>query len=69
MYNIANASEKMLNYVTNEIATNYHFGKKEAKNMVQNSAFMIMLKEEPDFVFHYNVEYWAKEIINEHTLN
>jgi endo-alpha-1,4-polygalactosaminidase (GH114 family) len=60
--------EKMIDYVIRAIIANYHFDLTKAKTMVNKSAFLEMLQEDPEFVFHYNVEYWAREVVNENVL-
>lgn len=58
--------EKMRNYVINELAINFKYDLEKAKSMVYDSVFNELLLEEPDYVFHYSVGYWAKEVQNEY---
>jgi hypothetical protein len=38
---------------------------RKAISLMIRSTFVKMLRKHPDYVFHYNTEYWAKEIISE----
>lgn len=54
--------EKMRNYVINNLVADYHYDKEKAKLMVSDSVFNELLEEETEYVFHYSVMYWAKEV-------
>lgn len=58
--------QKMKQYVINDLVDKYNYNVKEAENMVEESVFNQLLKEDTDYVFHYSVAYWAKEIYNEY---
>lgn len=47
---------------------NFDIPFEESVRMVQDSSFTDMLDEDPNFVLHYSVSYWAKEIIEEYEL-
>ena len=59
--------QKMKQYVINNLIDKYNYSFSEAEKMVEQSVFNQLLKEDTDYVFHYSVEYWAKEIYNEYT--
>lgn len=60
--------EKMRKYVVQNLVTNYHYDYEEAKKVVLESTFNQLLEEDTDYVLHYTVDYWAKEVNNENTL-
>ncbi len=56
---------KMKKYVINSLVADYQYDSKLAEKTVENSVFRKLLEEDTDYVFHYSVDYWAKEINNE----
>lgn len=60
--------EKMRDYVINALVANYHYNYDTAKDMVFDSVFNKLLIEDTDYVFHYTVSYWAKEVNNEYCM-
>lgn len=58
--------QEMKNYVIDELTEEYYYTKEIAKNIVKKSSFNKLINEEPDYVFHYNVSYWAEEINKEY---
>ena len=60
--------EKMRKYVIQNLVTNYHYEDDNAKRVVLESTFNQLLEEDTDYVLHYTVDYWAKEVNNENTL-
>ncbi|MCH5192487.1 MAG: hypothetical protein J1F11_00895 [Oscillospiraceae bacterium] len=55
---------KTLLYVADSISELYNIDMEEAKKIVMDSGFPDLLDEIPDFVQHYDADYWAKEIMN-----
>lgn len=55
--------EEILLWVAECINEIYGNDIEEAKSIVTNSSFPELLDEMPDFVLHYNLEYWAEEIM------
>lgn len=56
---------KTMLYVIETINELYDVDMKKAEEIVTNSFFPEVLEEMPDFVQHYDAEYWAKEIMND----
>lgn len=57
--------EEMLQYVTETVRDNYGFSDETAKRLVQKSCFPELLKQIPDYVYHYDCDYWAKKIVED----
>lgn len=55
----------MLQYVTETVRDNYGFSGETAKRLVQKSCFPELLKRIPDYVYHYDCDYWAKKIVED----
>ena len=58
--------DKMRNYVITNLVADYHYDETEARLIVLDSIFNELLKEETEYVFHYSVGYWAKEVQTEY---
>jgi hypothetical protein len=56
---------KYKNHIINEYSKIYKTNNKETVSIVNNSTFNEMLTEDPEFVMHYNVCYWTKDIYDE----
>lgn len=54
---------KTLLYIADSISEIYGKGIEEAKSIVINSSLPELLEEIPDFIQHYDADYWAKEIM------
>ena len=71
--NINNLSQDEINDILFCLAEciNEIYGKdiEEAKSIVYNSSFPELLKKMPEFILHYNFEYWAEEIMNAYKNN
>ncbi|PGQ46729.1 hypothetical protein [Bacillus thuringiensis] len=59
---------KLIRYVQKQLVKNFGISEEEADYYIQDSSFIEMLQEDPDFVFHYNSQYWANNIAGEHNL-
>ena len=59
---------KMRDYVVNDLVANYHYDYNRAKDMALDSVFNKLLVEDTNYVFHYSVSYWAKEVNNEYCM-
>lgn len=58
--------EKMLKeMVLESISSVYDIQSKDAALLIDNSSFLELLKEDPEFIGHYPPEYWAGYIIDE----
>ena len=59
-------SEKMLEiikgYIVNELCEKHHYTREEADIKYDSSIFKELLKDNPDYILHYDVEYWSKYI-------
>lgn len=54
---------KTLFYIAESISEIYGKDIEEAKSIVNSSSLPELLEEIPDFIQHYDAEYWAKEIM------
>lgn len=50
-------------YIADSISEIYGMDIEEAKSVVINSSLPELLKEIPEFIQHYDADYWAKEIM------
>lgn len=53
---------EMKDYVINCFAELYDYDLYSAKNIVEASSFMDTLENNPNYVMHYDDEYWARRI-------
>lgn len=53
---------EMKEYVINCFAELYDYDLYSAKNIVESSSFMDTLENNPNYVMHYDDEYWARRI-------
>lgn len=60
-----NTRERFIMYVIDTLVTDYEYDKYVAQKMVMSSALLDLLDEESDYVMHYSVEHWAKQVIEE----
>ncbi|HHY72038.1 MAG TPA: hypothetical protein GX497_02190 [Bacillus bacterium] len=56
---------EMKNYVVESYAMLFNCNLGEAEKIVGNSSFIKTLNENPEYVMHYDDEYWARRINNE----
>ena len=56
---------KTLLYVADSISELYDVDMEEAKKIVMDSWFPKILTKKPDYVQHYDADYWAKEIMED----
>lgn len=54
-----------INYVQEYMIDNTSLESGLVKNMIDNSSFLVLLKEDPEFVGHYPPEYWVPYILEE----
>lgn len=55
---------KTLFYVSEAISENYDIDIERAESIVANSFFPEILDQMPNYVQHYDAEYWAEEIMS-----
>lgn len=55
----------MKNYVINTFSELFECDLSEAKRIVEGSSFVITLNKNPEYVMHFDDEYWAKRIKTE----
>ncbi|MFC0903751.1 hypothetical protein ACFHWD_03485 [Clostridium sp. MT-14] len=60
-----NNINKAIDYVIQIYSDKYNCSIEKATNIVNDSSSIELLKLNPDYVLHYNLEYWAKEIRRE----
>ncbi|MEE3897543.1 hypothetical protein [Priestia megaterium] len=53
---------EFLSYVRDDLMQEFALNSAEAEEMIQKSVIMKLIKENPDYVYHYDAEYWAKSI-------
>ncbi|MBS3887572.1 MAG: hypothetical protein KGZ56_11015 [Dethiobacter sp.] len=51
--------------VAESLVKKYSFDMNAARLVVEKSTFAQMLKEEPRYAYHYDVEYWAEKVKGE----
>jgi hypothetical protein len=56
---------RYIEYVKHDIAEIYELDPDVIEEHIKNSSFLKMLYNEPEFVMHYNTEYWANKIFYE----
>lgn len=56
---------KTLQFVVEEISEKYNINISESMCIVINSFFPKILEQMPDYIQHYNAEYWAEEIMKD----
>ena len=56
---------KTLHFVAEAISDNYECSLTEAIKIVTNSFLPDALKEMPEYIQHYDAEYWANEIMSD----
>jgi len=52
----------MKNYVIDTFSELYGYELSDAKRIVEGSSFVVTLNNNPEYVMHYDDEYWAKRI-------
>jgi hypothetical protein len=55
----------MKNYVIDAFSVLYGYELSAAKKIVESSSFVVTLNKNPEYVMHYDDEYWAKRIKTE----
>lgn len=51
------------NGVIGELIQKYGLTKKAAHDLFKDSDLLSMLEEMPEYIFHYDTQYWAKQLI------
>jgi|GEM_PF-6758070 len=54
--------------VLESISSSYDIERKDALTLIEESTFLEILKDDPEFIGHYPPEYWAEYIIEERNL-
>lgn len=52
------------NYLVFCITEGYGYTQEKAMNILKSSMFLEKLKTNPNYILHYNLEYWAEIIFN-----
>lgn len=60
---------RMRKYVIQHLIDIYNYSKRDATKLVNDSVFNEMLETDTDFIMHYSVEYWARDIVNDYNEN
>lgn len=68
IYSSEYVEKRLKEMVLNSIAFSYHIKGDAAILLIDNSSFIEILKEDPEFIGHYPPEYWANYIIEERDL-
>lgn len=61
--------DKTIQFVSEAVRDKYKVKESEAYQIVTNSFFPEVLKDMPDYVHHYDAEYWADEIMKDNELS
>ena len=57
--------DKTIQFVSEAVRDKYKVKESEAYQIVANSFFPELLSDMPDYVHHYDAEYWADEIMED----
>ena len=57
--------EKTIDFIAKSISEKYSLGYEEAIKIVYDSFLIDLLKENFNYVTHYDADYWAEEIMND----
>lgn len=58
-------NNKTLQYIAEAIRDNYEYSLDDSIEIVTNSFLPELLEEMPDYVTHYDADYWANEIMSD----
>jgi len=58
-------ADKMQRYVIEYLIDEYNFDRINALQIVQKSSFSRLLNDNPEYVMHFNVEYWGERVKKE----
>ncbi|WP_373230248.1 hypothetical protein [Cohnella sp.] len=64
MFTLQNKN-RLKSYVAEVLVSIHNFDASSVNQIVEQSAFSKTLETDPEFVFHYDVEYWAEKVKNE----
>ncbi|MED3932999.1 hypothetical protein [Priestia megaterium] len=56
--------QEFLSYIRDDLMQEFNLNHTEAEEMIQKSIIIKLLKDNPDYVYHYDAEYWAKSIFS-----
>lgn len=56
--------KEFISYIKEDLILHFDVSEEEADKMINKSVFMKLLKEDPDYVYHYEAEYWANYIFS-----
>ena len=59
-------ANKMQKYVVEYLIDEYNIDDFNASKMVQQSSFNKLLEDNPEYVMHFNVEYWGDRVKSEY---
>lgn len=54
--------KEFISYIKDDLMEFFDISEEEADKMISKSVFMKLLKNDPDYVYHYEAEYWAHYI-------
>jgi len=54
--------KEFISYIKDDLMEFFDISDEEADKMISKSVFMELLKNDPDYVYHYEAEYWAHYI-------
>ncbi|MED3865425.1 hypothetical protein P4572_19150 [Priestia megaterium] len=54
--------KEFISYIKDDLMEFFDISEEEADKMISKSVFMELLKDDPDYVYHYEAEYWAHYI-------
>lgn len=49
--------------VVKELMKNFHYSKAKALSLFKDSPLPKMIYSDPDYIFHYDPEYWAESLV------
>jgi hypothetical protein len=57
--------QEIKSYVIEELIEEYSYNELNAKRSVDKSFFSKLLEKDPEYVCHFDIEYWAKRIMEQ----
>lgn len=63
-----NNNKRIVNDIIDDFLGCYNIKKNDAVKMIEKSMFYKLLKENPDYIYKYDSEYWTENIIIENNI-
>ncbi len=61
---VTSADEQWLRReIVKELMNHFHYSKEQALSLFKDSPLPKMIYSDPDYIFHYEPEYWAESLV------